>query len=106
MPQITKTTTTEAGYACDRCGKMISDGQHDGLGGINWWGMEVALRDCPEERLEITAHRTWMERVEFRVRVLEERNLSQPGPRWLLCKACGKLIEDHVRQMVGEGGKS
>jgi hypothetical protein len=104
MPRIMKTVTTEHGYGCDRCGKVISDGQHDGLGGINWWGMEIALQDSPEEKLDITVYRTWEERVEVRVRNIGLTGRREPfGPRWLVCRECGKAIEEVIGQTIAAG---
>jgi hypothetical protein len=103
MPRITKTVTTEHGYACDRCGKVISDGQHDGLRGINWWGMEIALQDAPRQQLEITAFRNWAERIEVRITEKGAVGSGEPGPRWLVCRECGGVIHAAIAQVIAAG---
>jgi hypothetical protein len=104
MPRITKTVTTEHGYGCDHCGKVISDGEHDGLGDVNWWGMEIALQDAPQEKLEIIAYRHWTERVEVKVRNVGLTGQREPpGPRWLVCRECGGVIHAAIAQAIAAG---
>ena len=59
---VERLATREEVY-CDRCGKTISDGRHDGFGGVNWWGVwlkihrDTNLRIAPKMK-EFSAYPT------------------------------------------------
>jgi hypothetical protein len=94
MPKITKTEIVNAGYGCDWCGTLISDGKSDGCGGINWWGFTIGLDDMGKETVEAT--REW-NGVKVYIRHQYENT-----KRWAFCKDCAKDIEDFIRKRVKE----
>ena len=91
MPQITKTETKNAGYSCDMCGVLISDGQHDGAGDMNWWGVNVNISPLTEE--VVTIKRIWDGyKVQF-------SSKYTPGKTWGVCYKCA----DRVREFIKAG---
>jgi hypothetical protein len=95
MPQITKTEITNAGYACDMCGVLISDGAHDGAGDMNWWGVNVDISPLTEEN--VTIKRVWNDA--FKVTFSSK---YAAGKTWGLCGLCA----DKVRSFITEKKES
>jgi len=96
MPEIKKTVEVNAGYGCDICGKLISDGKHDGMGGINWWGMFLDFAHVTSEKVEV--QRVW-DAVQIKVRPsfnAEGRHHS------MLCHDCGASIIAYIDQKKEE----
>jgi hypothetical protein len=93
MPQITKTEITNAGYACDMCGVLISDGAHDGAGDMNWWGVNVGIQPLKEETL--TIKRIWNGyKVEF-------VSKYAPSETWGVCSKCVVRVREFIKARNG-----
>ena len=88
MPAIKKTEVTNAGYACDMCGAVISDGQHDGMGGVNWWGLNVEI--VPQGKETVTVEREWNG---YRVRISSKWTHPET---WGLCKDCAAKVREFI----------
>jgi len=89
MPEIIKTKEVHAGYTCDMCDVMISDGEHDGCGGINWWGLTLGMETLFHETVQ--AKRQW-----DGVFVTIKRDLSREKKSWGLCHGCAAKVEEYI----------
>lgn len=99
MAAITKTEEKIVGYGCDICGKKISDNQHDGAGGINWWGMFLDSTKEPMEEIKITRERTDMFKLAFRsYQGIVEKPL-------MVCFECMDEIKGFITKLKAEKGK-
>ncbi len=96
MPAVTRTEVHDAGYACDMCGVLISDGNDDGYGGQSFWGLNMEAQELNEEEITTVHTRNWMGDT-FRVTV-REKDDSFPKVRqcWGLCRKCYQKVEDFI----------
>jgi len=95
MPPITKTETHQAGYTCDFCGKIISDGKHNGLGGINFWGHGLSISKMEEE--EVVIKRVW---DGYCIKINSPMDVDRES--WGLCSDCIKKVKDFIIKNLGD----
>lgn len=91
MPKIEETRIHKAGYACDFCGKVITDYKHNGLGGVNFWGSTITSYKIPEE--EIRVKREWDNG--YMIKIFTP--LSQKLECWGLCFDCAEKVRKYMK---------
>ena len=99
MPQIVKTEKRSAGYACDMCGAIISDGEHDGMDGVNWWGLSLDI--VPKETEVVTIEREWRG---YTVRIRDKESPITRYETWGLCVSCADKVRQFITSNVKVGG--
>lgn len=98
MPRVVleSTKTEVAGYACDMCGKLISDGRHDGCCGVNWWGMHVGVHEMSEET--VTVVRKW---DAMKVTIANNFPFHKENRSFGVCRECAAKVIEFIEATAG-----
>ena len=84
-------------HFCDRCGAIISDGLHDGLGGINWWGLWLTIKKNPEVEFEIKRGGVFGDAAVIQLRTQYTKELNH-----VLCGGCAAKLKELVGTFMNE----
>lgn len=78
---------------CDICGKMISDGQHDGLGDTNFWGAYIDMIKAKPEYTEMKSTDASTALGSFLIRV---KVSFADMKHYEVCRFCMKSVEQFI----------
>lgn len=84
MTKKARITATVTEQYCDMCGKMISDGLHDGVGGINFWGTYISLKKG-EAEMKLGPSYGASLLIEFHAQWRTEKS-------WEVCRRCADKV--------------
>lgn len=89
------TTTTE--QYCDMCGKMISDGLHNGVGWTSFWGTYISLKKEEAEKVEMKLGPSYGASllIEFHARRRTEKS-------WEVCRRCADKVAAFIEREMTE----
>ena len=95
MPEIIEAKSE--GYACDRCGAVVSRNQPDGCGGVSWWGVRAALESKQDEEIKIKFDLSSLAQMSL-------QKIGRPEKRheWVLCHECADELETVINEWTAQ----
>ena len=91
---------------CDLCGKMVSDGLHNGMGGINFWGVWAKLFRFPDVFVTTVKKDIHEDEMVFELRAAHSIPSYSEGERWVVCRNCSGKIKAFIESVKTDANLS